>query len=279
MSKTKVSIILDSFFITTICFIVTFIWFNRYIKNAIWSFVICIFLSFLVFFTLFKHFLKKYNLASIKSKELKFADKCFMGLTFSDKKTLVSFFEKLLAAKCISDNIYSNTNSFFYVSIRSPLTSKNFIEANEFYLSQDSGKPLCFLCKTFDTSFSELLSLSEIHYSVFTSSDVFLLMKSKNLYPTIKEEKINRRERLKNAKSKFLSSLSRKHFKKFFLSGLSLIFISMFVPFTSYYTLFGTFLLILSIVCLTKKDIPQANTFNSLNNLASSNDFKENKNG
>lgn len=278
MSKTKISIILDCFLITMAIFVMGFIWLNRYIKNAIYTFITCIFLSFFVFFILFKHFLKKFNLNSIKNKELKFADKCFSSLLLSDQSTSNTFFEKLLNAEHISKNFYKNENSYFYVNVKSVLTSKDFIDANEFYLEQQTDKPLCFLCKTFDTSFSELVSLSEIEYNVFSASDVFLLMKSKNQFPVIQEAQISRLDKLKKAKSKFLSTLSRKHFKSFFLSGMSLFLISIFVPFTSYYMIFGTVLLILSIICLFKKDMPQKSSYIHLSELINVNKEK-NKDG
>ena len=133
MTKTKFSIILDSFFITFLVFIILYIWLNKYLKNAIYSFILCIFISFIIFFAIFKHFLKKFNIKNLKSKDLKFADKCFKSLLFSDNKSNVTFFEKLLEAKQISNNIYKNDFSFFYLSLPVSALAEVPCQHNLFY--------------------------------------------------------------------------------------------------------------------------------------------------
>ena len=277
MTKTKLAIILDNFFITITLFVVLFLWINKYLKNAVLTFIICILLSFFIYFALFKHSLKKFNILFLKNKELKFAEKCFNSLLFSDSKSTIDYFEKLLNAKCIEKNIYKNDYSFFYVNVKSTLSSFDFIKANEFYLESKSDLPLCFLCQNHDTAFSELIAGSAVHYDVYPSNEVYLLMKSQNYYPVLKEEKPNKFAKLKLAKNKALGSLSRKHFKSFFLSGQSLILISIFFPFSSHYLFFGTLLLIFSIVCLFRKTSPDKNfkaelsSYVNLNNSSAEN--------
>jgi len=254
MTKTKLAIILDNIFISIISFIVLSLWLNKYIKNAIYSLIISIILSILLFIILFKHSLKKHNILTLKNKDLKFAEKCFEELLFTNQKSTISYFEKLLNASHIKNNIFSNEKSYFYVNVKLPLTNIDFVIANEFYLENDKGKPLIFICKNTDKSFDDLNNSSPISFNTYTSIELFSLMKETNIFPidinTNKKSTLN----IKKLRNKFSTSLNRKQFKNFLISGLSLIILSIFIPYSYYYLFFGSLLLIFSIICLFNKN-------------------------
>ena len=78
-------------------------------------------------------------------------------------------------------------------------------------------------------------------------------MKNKNLYPvdiTIEQTKNKITPKLLIKKSKNI--LEKIKFKNTFISGMSLIILSVFVPFSLYYLITGTILLILSLASLIR---------------------------
>ena len=89
------------------------------------------------------------------------------------------------------------------------------------------------------------------------------IMSQKNLYPIQKDtiKIIPYKTKFKNNIKTKCESVTSKHFKEFFFSGLSLLFLSLVVPFSNYYLITGTFLLIVSIISLFRK-----NTDTSSNN-------------
>ena len=83
----------------------------------------------------------------------------------------------------------------------------------------------------------------------------FQSIKSKNLFPKSITKKINVKKQSKFLviKNNIKEAITKARFKEFFFSGLSLVAISIFVPFSLYYLISGTIFLIISILCLIVK--------------------------
>lgn len=266
MIKTKLAIYIDTLFISLLSFFLLFVWTRRKIKSTALCLALCITISAIVFFLILKISLKSHNLDSIKSSDLKLAEKSFSALEYSSKKTSDEYFEKLLNSKLIKGKIFKSKNCYYYVSVKQNLDIGDFIDANEFFLETDKSIPLCFLCKNCSENFMNLINGSKEKYLVFSSSELFLLMKEKNFYP-VADEPAKRNSIKVNMKAKgkkFLSNLTRSHFKDFFLSGLSLIIFSIFIPYSAHYIVFGSILMLLSIVSLFFKSTNQNKQKNSL---------------
>ena len=134
------------------------------------------------------------------------------------------------------------------------MTSIDFVYANNFYLETDKKLPLCFIAESLSDEFIELAKESPIKYSIFFADDLFSIMKSKKIFPKdIKIDENQKKYFFKSKKIKFIESLSKARFKDFFFTGLSLIVISIIVPYTLYYLISGTILLIFSFLCLIIK--------------------------
>ncbi len=275
MYKTKLAIIIDSIFISIIFFIISFIWINKYIKNAILSFIVSNIIAILWFIVIFKFSLKRHNLKNLKNKDLKLAEKCLNKLKFYDDNSTIKFFEKLLNSTNVSSNIYTNKNLYFYVQVKKPLCEDDFFIANNYFISTKNQLPLCFIGCNVSNEFSTLIENSPITYEVYNSSDLYLLMKESNTFPDEiqEEQQITKKTYLKKFKNKFLSSITKNHFKDFFISGLSLIVLSIFIPYSLYYSIFGSILLILSIVSLFNKNkAPLLKTKTTLSDAIKKND-------
>lgn len=260
---------IDTIFISVILFFISFVWLRKYIKNAILCFLICNLISICLFFVIFKYMLKKYKINNLKNKELKESEKVFLTLKYMDDKSLANYFEKLMNAKQIAPQIYEHNDLYFYIEPRLPLSETDFLQANNFVQSADKQKPLCFVSKTTSNEFLSLLENSPVKYELYTEIDLYTLIKETKIYPfEFAPQTSGKKQKLSNIKNKIINSLTKNHFKDFFISGLSLIVLSIFIPFSKYYMIFGSILLVLSVASLFIKNKNPTNTpKNSLSNL------------
>lgn len=261
MYKSKLAILIDSLSATVIIFITIFFILRRYIKSAIFLIFCCIFASLLSFIAIFYCFLKKYKLNNLSFKESRHLENCLNSLKFSSSKTSINFFEKLLNIKYISSCFYENETSLFFINIKQSLSSNDFFEAID--KSYEYQKNLIFICEKYDDDFKNLLNSSKLDFKIFTFSQVYEIMKNKKLFP--KEfENISFQTKLKNKFNTFTSTISKKHFKNYLFSGLSLLALSFFIPYSFYYSIVGLILLIFSILCLFKRNEKPIISKNSL---------------
>ncbi len=251
MNKSKFAIAIDAVTSSIITFIITFFICRKFIKSAFFLFFVCILASFLAFVAIFKFFVRKFHLKNISLKEQKRLNLCLNFFKFSPIKETQNFLKNLLNASQKNDLFFENENYIFYINFRFSLSEKDFFSAFDYYnLSQ--LKELIFVCEKCDEDFKKLLQFYNNKFYLFNFVDFYELMKFKNNFPTKFEVSLPFSQRLKNKLKSLTSSINRKHFKNYFFSGLSLLALSFFLPFTFYYSIFGSLLLILSIACLLK---------------------------
>lgn len=252
--KSKLAIFFDTFAIVFILFIILYFWLYKLIKNAFFTLFSAISVSVLLFYFIFKHFIKKYKLSKLSLQDQKLAKKCLEKLRFMESESVNKFYEKLLNVKHNSGNIFVGSKSLFYISTKHKLDDKDFMLANDFYLKNGNEKALSFIAANVSDEFTKLIANSPTNFYVFSETDLFLVMKEQKIYPDNIETSAPRQKRFNEVKSKLASSITKSHFKEFFFSGLSLIFISIVIPFSSYYLIFGSILLILSLISLFIKN-------------------------
>lgn len=251
MNKSKLAISIDSISITLLFFITILFFFRRYIKNAFLLFFICIFISLCLFILIFRYFIKKHNLQKITIKDSKHANICLQNIKLSSKETCNNFYKSLLNCTHINKNIYENEKFLYYINLRSSLSCYDFFTALDHHHTNNK-KQLIFISIACDEEFKNLLETTADTFYYFSYSELYQLMKKTQIFPVdiLPEKTISQKFKIKL--NSFLSTITKHHFKDYFFSGLSLIMISFFVPYTVYYSIFGTFLLILSIICLFK---------------------------
>ena len=78
---------------------------------------------------------------------------------------------------------------------------------------------------------------------------VLTALEKSNELPEVKEQKVRKQKFI----TLFHSATKRKNGKYFFLTGISMAFLSVFTPLTLYYLIFSTFMLVTSLCCFLKK--------------------------
>lgn len=252
MYKSKLAILIDSLSATMIIFITLFFLLKKYIKSAFFLIFCCIFGSIIGFVIIFKYFIKNYNLNELSFKESSHLENCLNSLKFSSSKNLTDYFEKLLNIKNIGFNYFENEQSLFFINIKRPISTNDFFDALD--KSYDHKKPVIFICEKYDDGFKNLLNCSKFNFEIFTFSQVYEIMKTKNFFPE-KFDNITFKLKVKQKFNNFILGITKKHFKDYLFSGLSLLALSFFIPYSFYYSIVGILLLIISMICLFKRNI------------------------
>lgn len=256
MIKSKLAIIIDSLFISIAFLFLSFIWLNKFIKNAIFSIIFSIMLSLLVFVVFFNLFKKQQRLKIFSKSNSKHMQNCMLYLQLLSDESYINFFENLFNASHISNFVFKINNSYVYINIKYKVFDKDFISLSNIILSQSSTNTnIYFIIQSYDESFENLFKITSLKINLLSPDIITKIMEQKNIFPILKEEKqkISFKNQAKNYMSKKVI-LTKKQFKHFFFSGLSLLLFSLFIPFSFFYLITGSIMLLFSVFCLFKKN-------------------------
>ena len=267
MVKTKLAILLDSILITLAGFFIFFVWINSLTENANLSLFFSIMISAFTFCIIFYLFRKNTLRVKIKNSSLKFITDCINYLTYSSINEYVNFLTKLLNCKHIDNFIFKIKNIFVYINLKYEVSDKDFQSCMDIIHNQKTNNStVYFLTKSNSKSFENIIQNSQYSNTLLNIESLIKIMDQKKLYPikqTTYEHK-NKMSSLSEIKKRFYNqfkNLSRKQFIHIFLTGISLLFISLITPFPVLYIIFGSLFLLLSIICIFKKN--QNNTSSS----------------
>lgn len=256
MIKSKFAIIVDNISLSFILFIILYFWINKLLKQSIISLVVSLVLSIIFFIVKVVLSSKKRQkvINGKKEKELFLLSK--NNLKYSLINNSLKYLESLLNSKYIGNNVFENEQSYFYINFYNNLNCYDFIIANNFYLQSNKSKSLHFICDSISEEFNNLIENSPVKYQIFYFNDLFEIMKIKNTYPTNiginrNKNKIN----LKQIKNKMIDIFTKIKFRDTFFSGISLVLLSIIVPYSLYYLIVGSILLLLSFVSIFVKSI------------------------
>lgn len=254
MNKSKFGILTDSLFLCLLSFIILFGWFFKITKNAKLALFISNIISIIVFIVYFIVQLKKYNLSKTSLNDKKNSSFYKNFLIYCLDETSYKFYENLLSSKHLFGNIYESDNLLYYINIKSELTANDFNIANNICLTKN--KPLIFISENMADSFKSLITNSPTQFYFYGFNDIFQIMKERQIFPTdIKKSKDNTLKTFSiKLKNNAFKSLTKNKFKDFSLSGISLVLFSFFIPYSFLYLITGSFLLVLSIICLFNKN-------------------------
>lgn len=270
MVRSKFAIFIDSFFFSIIIFVLSFFWIYKFIKIRSLSFVLSliIFSISFIFYILFT--IKKTKKILKNGAEKQYYDNILKTLKFQGIKENSNYFTRLLNCSFLGQNIYKTKKCYFYINFQNTLSVFDFILANDFFMQTDKTLPLFFICEKENDDFKNLLLASPTKYKVFYYLDIVTLMKEKQIFPienkNIESKKIN----FKIINAKLKNGILKLKFKECFFTGISLILISVFIPYSLYYLIFGSLFLILAFASLffkANKNQPIKNESTDINDF------------
>lgn len=260
MVKNKLAIFIDSFSLSFIVFIISYFWLYKLNVNNAIIYLLSISITTLSFILILSLFIKKNNI-KIKNKiDKEKLKNCKNTLLYNSAQSNISFFEKLTSSIYLSNNIYKNSSAIFYIKTHGKLDCNDFFIANNFYQTNKISTVLLFICDGFTDEFSLVLENSPIKFNIYFLDDLFIVMKEKNLFPEKKlcdssQNLINKNNKEKSKlKINFNKLIENIKFKESFFSGLSLVILSIFIPYSLYYLILGTLFLALSFISIFSKN-------------------------
>jgi len=263
MVKSKIALIIDSFILSLLFSFLSFVWFRRYFKNANLFRFFLFLIILLSFIIIIKLFLKSNNKKILKNNNTKFLNSCLEHLIICPFLEYKNYLCKLLDCEHLGGYLFKFGDNFLYINIKTELCPNDYFISQEIFLNkQNKESRLYFIYKTKSKSFDEICNISNLNISLLEANILSQVMLKKNIFPIEKEtiQKQSLKQKLiKSLKLKTLA-ISNKHFKELSFSGISLLFLSLIVPYSKLYLITGTILLTFSIITLFKKNYKPKNS-------------------
>jgi len=257
MSKFKIINLIDKVFITTAVFLIVYAWINFFIRNLWTTFLLSIIFTSALTFLLFYFLNRRQEKKSNQKNKQKAVNENFLAFRLMNKNQQLNLLCEIINKEtiCTQNN---DCLTFYKEGKKHQLIVASHIEKlNQFELEnllQNLEKDT----QIFIVICNEILN--NLNTKILNNLEIKFVMKNElfndffckqNIYPDcsnlrVEKTKIKFRDLIKNF---FVPSKA----KSYFLCGLVLIFSSIILPFHTYYLIFGSVLLLFSIICKLQK--------------------------
>lgn len=254
MSKYRIVNLIDKIFISVAIFLIIYAWINFYIRNLWTTFFLSLIFTFAVLFILFYFTEKKQNKLSLNKKNVDDMNKYFLAFRLSTKTKKIELLEKILSkttkTQVQNEKLYFFSKDKKNLAILSThidkMTQSNLIElldqnyeedVDDFYIFCNEINPNVNT-KIFTNKTIHLIDKQTLYKDYFLKYNIF--PDDSNLAKGITKLKF-----IDILKGMFTPNKARSYF----FCGLILIFSSIILPYHIYYLIFGSMLLLFSIIC------------------------------
>ncbi len=259
MSKFRVVNLIDKLFISIAIFLIVYAWINFYIRDLWTTFFLSLIFSFAIIYVMFYLFNKNKQKKALSKKNIDEINKHFFAFKMQPKQKKLALLKSILQTEfqtSIKNEIltYQKDNKKHVVLI---CTHTDILTQQDLINFLDENVK-------FDSDCVEIIcnqSQKNLNTNIFKAKEIIIINKEKlyedffkkyNTYPDKNEinfqvTKLSFKDIVKNF---FLPQKA----KSYFFCGLILLFSSLIIPYHTYYIVFGTVLMIFSILC---KLLPQ----------------------
>ena len=249
MTKKRKIITLTSntIFLSFAVFLFSFIWLNFYIKKFSLSLLVSLIIT-IIFAVIFIYINYKKDIKSKYKDELNtFYEYTKLQLIYGKYDLINNFILSLYNIKNykkITDNHYqTNSKDVFIMFEKEEILKDDFLKIIK---ASQLNNILIFCIKC-----TQKANLNSINCNVYNFDDIFNKMKSENKLIDLKIE-LQENKKL-SLKEIFQHVFNKKYSKKFFFLSVLLTISSIFTPYTIYYLICSSLVLLLSIYCRFNK--------------------------
>ncbi len=254
--QTKLSFYLNEVFKYVVLFLLFFVWVNFYYPNFLASVAIAILLAAASSYLLTTLFYKKKNKTEATNQDKKNCKNASTQLVFYDLNETISFFSSVFTAKNISHKttnfgiiLYPSTpECALFLPVYSSEEITESIVINAYKQTTLLNAKRCLLCGVkFSTNAQNLAkNIQTVSMVLYGEQETYFnLLKPTNCFP---QTKITFKHSGKVTPVIFLQLLiNKQNTKHYFYGSLFMLFASMFLPMTTYYVIFSSILLLLSL--------------------------------
>ena len=254
MSKFKIFNLIDKIFITISVFLVIYTWLNFFIRDLYTTFALSLLFSFACVFLLFYFINKKNNTKALNKKRLQDIEENFLTFKLLPNQNKLELLKTILE---IDNSVIINKENVTYK--KNGITS-TIIDAT--HIGKISDNELINLVKDFVYNNTDIIEIICNEYQpnlklhILKNKEIKMITKTtlyENFFEKYNTFPDNSFVNLKSTKPT-MKDIAKNFFlphkaKSYFLCGLVLIFSSIIVPEHIYYLVFGTILLLFSIIC------------------------------
>ena len=254
MSKFKIINLFDKIFISISIFLIIYAWINFYIRNLWTTFILSLIFSSACIFVLYYFLNKKQEKISLTKKNIEEMNKYFLAFRLTPRKDKLNLLYKILSkdyeAKLDNETLtYIKDNEKHTIIIATHIERINeneLINLIDEYSDLDADI-IDIICSDVNSNINsniffdkkiQFVSKRELYVNYFLKYQIF---------PD--DSKINTSITKIKFKDILNSMFLPEKAKSYFFCGLILIFSSIILPYHIYYIIFGSLLLIFSIVC------------------------------
>lgn len=253
MSRYKMINVIDKIFITSAIFLIMFAWINFFIRNLWLSFVLSVLFSLAIVFILFHLTNKKQQKSISNQQHIRDMNEKFLAFLLLTKNNQLRLLKSIIEkdGECLKfkDSLITtkdNKTTQIMLCLENEKVSQfnliNFVRNTE-----KNVHVLKILCNNFENNLNTKI-LKNLTIEFVTKKELYEnYFLPHNLFPDCSNLSTeNERKNLKTIAKNFINPNKTK---SYFLCGLVLIFSSIILPFKTYYLIFGSILLIFSILC------------------------------
>ena len=258
MSKFKIINLIDKLFVSVAIFLFIFAWINFYTRNLWLTFVLSLIFTSACVFILFYVLNKKQQKTFANKTQIENIEKCYLSFKLMPLKNQLDLLLGALnspTAKIENNTIIFHDNNkkigMIIATEHEAITENIFLNliANFRFSNLDELIIVCSSAMTFNTNI-----FSNKKFSFLTKEKLF-----ENYFNTSKIFPKTDDFCSQKSKVKFIEILNKFFIpykaKSYFVCGLILVFSSIILPYHFYYIIFGSTLLLFSIICKLKKII------------------------
>ncbi len=257
MQKFKIIDLLDKLFISVCVFLLLYAWLNFYLRNLWLTFVLSTIFCFAIMF-IFNYVTEKRNQKKNITKELqKEIDKNYYAFKLTPAKEKLAIINQILTKTCsttllndaITYTLNNKTHLILFATKQTKLTQNEMLNLLENFLNIKVDI-IEIVCEAKETNLTtEIYKDKEI--KIIDKSALYLnYFKKEGIYPDCTNLMLERKKT--PFKQVVLNFFTPEKAKGYFFCGLVLIFSSIMLPYHIYYLVFGSVLLMFSILCKVK---------------------------
>lgn len=253
MSRFKIINLFDKIFVSVSVFLIVYAWINFFIRDLISTFVLSLIFSsaiiFLLYYILNRHIEKKN-----KSKTyLKDVEEKFLAFRLLKQDEQINLLKSIIEKTCETQNenkllVFNRNNKkhqILFAFMKEKLSQFDLV--NMIQNTEKDVEVLKIICCNTEPNLNTKI-LKNLEIEIITKNklyDEYFL--PHNIFPNCSN--LNTKPERKKLKELMRNFFVPSKAKSYFLCGLILIFSSIILPFHYYYLIFGSTLLIFSIVC------------------------------
>lgn len=228
-------------------FCLSFIWCNYYIRNTVKSLIVSFLVTIGLDLIIGIFYKKKYNKYQKSIKDQKEITYISNQLLFSSKQESNNYIKKIFNISKLEIVINNEKYKLFNYLNKTEFSKEDGIFVVNELESKKLSNGIIFAQNFNSEILSTLNSISTYNIICSDISDLYLnFIKEKNIKP---EEKIKLSENRKNSIKEIVKiSLNKSNSKKYFIFGLSTLFLSFFAFYNIYYIVFSSILFSLSLL-------------------------------